>query len=456
MSGCAGPSSARPLEQSRTRVLPRLIEGEQGPPSAAELRGAWLGLAEAGGARDAEEEAPLGWQAPLLDGLCLAARYLKVLVACLLLGVLAGGAKILISPKTYRASAVAVLMPREKPILNASITAGSLEASDDRAHREATGALMLPSQPELYLAILRSRPVLRELIDRFRPRMRFPADKQRSDEEVSTLRRWIQLETSEEGLLSITVTTHDAALAADLANALLDEGRRASAEIERQMLLQHAGQLEEALAEREAELSAAEEQLEAFCERHRVVDLGTQATQHLVLLKEATGKRDKLRAERQALLNTFTERHSSVQDNALRLEEAEAAIRRIRAEVTGSTGQEGFGRVRVEHERLRSRRRMVQDMVATLSLKAQVFRLRAEQPAGCLAVIREAVAVHRNAGPGKKKTLAVSLGLALVLGIGLSFVLDQWRRAQLDPYLAERIAELRGLLRGVDALSARG
>lgn len=444
---CAGPSE-RPLQQGRTQVLPRLIEGElEVAPSAEELRGAWLLGQRSDDEEEREQEAPLGWQAPLLDGLCLAARYLKVLVVCLVLGIMGATLKILISPKLYRASAVAVLMPREKPVLDASITAGSIESGDDRAQREATGGLMLPSQPELYLAILHSRPVLRELIDRFRARLDFPADKQRSDEEVATLRRWIELETSEEGLLSITVTTREPQLAADLANALLAEGRRASAEIERQMLLQHAGQLEEALAEREAELSAAEEQLESFCERHRVVDLSTQATQHLVLLKEATGKRDRLRAERQALLNTFTERHSTVQDNALRLAEAEAAIRRIRAQVTGSTGQEGFGRVRVEHERLRNRRRMVQDMVATLSLKAQVFRLRAEQPAGCLAVIRDAVPVHRPAGPGKKKTLAVALGLALVLGVAISFALDQWRRAQLDPYLAARIAELRQLLR---------
>jgi uncharacterized protein involved in exopolysaccharide biosynthesis len=386
----------------------------------------------------------MGWQAPLCDLLLSLGRSARVIVLFLCVGGVLGLVAAFIRPHYYRASAVVALLPREKPVVDTSIRTSSLATSEDRAQRESTGSLMLPGQPELYLAILRSRPILRALVDRYRHRLDFGPSDNRSDEEVDALQRKIQLEATEDGLLTITITALSPDLAADLANALVSEGKAASAAIERQLLMQQAGHLEQALDGRRRALLAAEQALEVFCERNRVVDLGVQATQDLVLLKETSAKRDQLQLNLSVLRERYTERDPKVLNLCRQVTRCERTLSEIRAR-TGGPGERGFGRLRVAYRTLSENVRLTRDMVATLSLQAELFRLRAEQPAGCLAVIRTAVPVEKPAGPSKKRTLGVALGLALVLGVAWALAREQLRLAELDPYLAARLNDLRAL-----------
>lgn len=392
--------------------------------------------------------APLGWEAPLCDfALAIAASWRQILAA-LVLATLAAAAYLLLAPPFYRASSVAVLLPREKPILDATINSSAVEVSDDQAKRTSTGSLMLPAKPELYLALLRSRAVLRQLADRFGPRLGLPVNGTRSDEEIEALNRAIRIETSEEGLLTITVTADAPELAAELANALLDEGKRASAEIERQMLLQQANHLREILDQRRASLAAAERELELFSSKHSLVDLGIQTTQDLVLLKETRAKRDRLRAELCALSERFTPEDYRMKEAHTRLRSAERDLARIESAMVGGAGVDQVGSLSVQLKSLQERVRLDRDVVATLSLRADLFRLRAEQPAGSLAVIRPAVPVLRKAGPAKKRTLLLALGAALVLSLGYAVLAAQWRKARETDYVRGQLEQLRATLRG--------
>lgn len=395
---------------------------------------------------------PLGWEAPLCDFVLAIAASWRQVAASLVVAVLAASAYLLLAPPFYRSSSVAVLLPREKPILDATINSSAVEVSDDQAQRTSTGSLMLPAKPELYLALLRSRAVLRTIADRFGPRLGLPATGTRSDEEIEALNRAIRIETSEEGLLTITVTAESPDLAADLANALLDEGKRASAEIERQMLLQQANHLQEILDQRRASLASAERELELFSAEHSVVDLGTQTTQDLVLLKETRAKRDRLQAELCALSERFTSADHRMRVAQNRLRSAERDLARIQSAMVGGAGVDQVGRLGVRLKSLQERVRLDRDVVATLSLRADLFKLRAEQPSGSLAVIRPAVPVLRKAGPAKKRTLALALGAALVLSFGWAILAAQWRQARQTDYVRRQLGQLRATLAG-EALS---
>jgi len=397
---------------------------------------------------------PLGWEAPLCDLLLALATFWRQVTAAIVLAVLAAGVYLLFAPPFYRSSTVAVLLPREKPILDATINSSAVEVSDDRAQRTSTGSLMLPANPELYLALLRSRAVLREIANRFGPRLGLPASGTRSDEEIEALNRAIRIETSEEGLLTITVTADSPQLAADLANALLDEGKRASAEIERQMLLQQAKHLHEILNQRRASLAGAERELELFSSRHSLVDLGIQTTQDLVLLKETRAKRDRLQAELCALSERFTSADHRMKEAHNRFRSAERDLTRIESAMVGGAGVGQVGRLGVRLKSLQESVRLDRDVVATLSLRADLFRLRAEQPGGSLAVIRPAVPVLRKAGPAKKRTLALSLGAALVLSFAWAVSAAQWRKARRTEYVRGQLSELRSALSWSQPLDA--
>ena len=131
------------------------------------------------------------------------ALFSLVLVLCLV----SAYAKYQATDTTYRASAVAVLLPREKPLFDVAVDAGSVETAEDGAKREATGALMLPADPALYVTLFRSHDVLVDLATRFRGRIDWGYQRDLDENRAAVLRRMIDIETTEQGMISVTGRT---------------------------------------------------------------------------------------------------------------------------------------------------------------------------------------------------------------------------------------------------------
>jgi uncharacterized protein involved in exopolysaccharide biosynthesis len=390
-----------------------------------------------------EPLAPVGWQAPCIDFLLMLAKRQHLLAAALGLGLLGGTVAYLSTPRSYRSSAVAVLLPREKPVIGTQVTTGSLETSEDRAGRERSAALMLPPDPALYTALLTARPVLTNLSERFARRL---PGHNRSEEDVEALRRMIDFESTEEGLFTILVESTDPALAADLANALLEEAVRASEAIERQMVLQQAGHLDLALESAEGRLSATQSALQDFCARYRLVDPTLEASR-------TTQRVNDLNAERDEALRTLVRRELSYTEVDPEVQRLRAVVtltdRRIgelREHMAGTVADRDYGRLVVEHQGLIQRMKSARDMVATLALQAEVFRVRASQPTGSMALVRPAVAPAKPFGPSKKRFAIVALGLALVAGVTLTLLLEQWGQVRHDPYIRHRVHAIHALV----------
>ena len=389
----------------------------------------------------------IGWPAPLLDTACAIASQKWIALAIMLLGIALGGFRMLSLEKVYKASSVAVLMPREKPNLDAAIDTNSIETSDDRASRSASGNLMLPPNPSLYTTLINSRAVISQLSEKFGDRLTkhlSPGD--RSEEVYIQLKSMISVTSTEEGLITVTVSSSEAQLSADIANEIFEECQRASKSIEKQLILQQAGHLEEAHRNALKRLNATETLLKQFTAQHGLIDLQMQASNQLRSIRELEVKKDEFKSDLQEMRLSYAENSPEVARLEARIATLEKQKAHASANIVGTVGSKDYGSLIVEHESIKQRIQFERDLVATLATKADIYRIRAEQPTGNLAVIRPASPPSRHAGPSKKREIGIALGISTILAISWTLAIDQWRRARRNRYIDKRLSELRELV----------
>ena len=209
------------------------------------------------------------WQIPLLDVIAAATRNIWIIVILVFLGGLLAVYSIQNARPFYTASAVGVLLPREKPLIDATVDTGSLETTQDVARRSSSASLTLPPNSDLYLTLLKSSSTLEKLAERFADQLtdlEGADEDHRSPEMIGELRDMATITGTEDGLLTVSVQSHDPTLAANLANAILEEGENASKEIERQLVLQQAQFLDQAATSARSSLEAAEAEYRHFIE----------------------------------------------------------------------------------------------------------------------------------------------------------------------------------------------
>jgi len=329
-----------------------------------------------------------------------------------------------------------VLLPREKPITDASLNLGSVRTENDAAVRATSGTLMLPPNPDLYIELIYSRAVMESLAHRFQPRPPDMADVVESDEVIAQLRRAVVVKGSLEGILTITVTLEERETTAALANAILDECESASKKIERQLILQQAGYLEGAVRQATDDVNAAQAALVGFAARNQLVDPEAESTESLRMIREAVTARASLNAKLSGLLISRTEKDPEVRRLGGEIAAIDARLVDARTELGGGPERGSFSSLLVEHEGLRQQLRFRRDMLGTLEAQTNIFRLRAEQPAGSLAVVRVATPPDSPAGPSKKQVLGVPLFAGAALGVLIALLHTQWTALRRDAVLA--------------------
>lgn len=385
----------------------------------------------------------VGWQAPLVD-LCLAlVRRRWTVILCVIASLLLGAAMYFKTPETYRSSAVAVLLPREKPLFDVAVDSGTLETSEDGAKRESTGSLMLPANPELYITLIKSRSVMQEVAEAFDQKLTGSTSEELlAGDLIASLKSMTSIEATEEGLLTVTVTASTPQLSAELANAMVGAGEAASKAIERQLILQQAQYIDHSLELASASLRQYMDQLKKFSGDHRVLDPRTQASDRLRQIRELTQCRDDLKRQLAARRLTWSDRDSEVQRMILEISLCDDQIADLQETVVGEAGLTEYGSLVVDYEALIEKVKQQRDLVVSLTAKKDVFHIRAEQPAGSLAIVRPATPPSGPVGPSRKKFLMISLGLGMFMGLGLALVQEQWAKSLHDPYVAKGVKEI--------------
>ena len=386
-----------------------------------------------------EEKTPIAWQEPLLDVIdaILAQKWMVLAIA--LMGAGLGVFRLSKMPSVYSASAVGILLPREKAILDATIDTSSMETSDDRAGKSGAGSLMLPPNPTLYITMIYSPAVLTEIATKYNHRFDGEiSSRDRSVEVLQRLRGMIKTTSTEDGMITITVSSETPKLSTDIANELFAQCEKASKAIERQLLIRQAGHLDKALKISTDRLRKTEQILGQFTSKVGLVNAELQASNRLRSIRDLGMQKDKIEGELEALRLSYTDITPEVQDLVKRIAIIESQKHSLQNNIIGDVSTKEFGTLSVAYKSLQQKIRFERDMVATLSTKSDIYRLRAEQPIGNIAIIRSANIPTRPSGPSTKLELGMSLGISLALAVGYALAVQQLTHLNKDPKLRAR------------------
>ena len=386
-----------------------------------------------------EEKTPIAWQEPLLDVIdaILAQKWMVLAIA--LMGAGLGVFRLSKMPSVYSASAVGILLPREKAILDATIDTSSMETSDDRAGKSGAGSLMLPPNPTLYITMIYSPAVLTEIATKYNHRFDGEiSSRDRSVEVLQRLRGMIKTTSTEDGMITITVSSETPKLSTDIANELFAQCEKASKAIERQLLIRQAGHLDKALKISIDRLRKTEQILGQFTSKVGLVNAELQASNQLRSIRDLGMQKDKIEGELEALRLSYTDITPEVQDLVKRIAIIESQKHSLQNNIIGDVSTKEFGTLSVAYKSLQQKIRFERDMVATLSTKSDIYRLRAEQPIGNIAIIRSANIPTRPSGPSTKLELGMSLGISLALAVGYALAVQQLTHLNKDPKLRAR------------------
>lgn len=381
----------------------------------------------------------VAWQEPFLDLLDAILSNKWKFITVIVVGMLIGIVRLAQMPYRYEASAVAVLLPREKAVVDAAIDTSSVESTDDRAGRSNAGNLMLPPNPNLYSTIIMSRAVLTEIANKHKTQLSGNiSEEDRSEEVINALRSMIKVSTTEEGIIKISVISNKPQLSASIANTMFEECERVSRSIEQKLLISQAKHLDKAYLLARERLEETEQRIGQLGENYGLIDTDLQASNQLRALRELQAERDKLDTDIQELLLSYTEESQEVKAARARHAAIERQMDSSKQSVIGGVSTDGFGHFNISYTRLQQEARFQRDMLATIATKADIYRIRAEQPIGNLAIIRQAAIPSRPSGPSKKIELGISTGLSLILAVGLCLLSQQLRQLKTTPELAER------------------
>ncbi|MEO0115364.1 MAG: GNVR domain-containing protein [candidate division WOR-3 bacterium] len=124
---------------------------------------------------------------------------------------------------------------------------------------------------DLYAAILRSGRIKSEIINRFDLKKRFKA--KTMYDAFKALNKITKINVTAEGIIEVSVTHQDKYLAADMANAFIEELDKFNTQTRMTMGKRYRIFLENRLRQTEKDLAAAEDSLRKFKEKHRTVAL---------------------------------------------------------------------------------------------------------------------------------------------------------------------------------------
>lgn len=344
----------------------------------------------------------------------------------------------------YRASATIVLLPREKPILDLSVQSASVETSEDAAKRSSSATLALPPNPDLYTTLIRSANVIERVSQAIGHGTNGEGSKSL---ETGAIRAGMTVESTDEGVITISMEHPDPKVAADVVNALVHECEQASKAIERQLILQQSGFLGSAIAQAEQNLIDSRIRLEEAAQSCGVSDPEATAARSIALLRTINDTENRLERELTALLAHRTERDPAVVSLSSQLDAVRLSRQQTMDRYCGSLSEAEYAGFASRWRAIQQDITLRQDLLMSMRARHELFSIRADQPAGSIAVIRVAYPPAAPAGPSKRKYLILATIMGgLVAGV-ICVLSDQLERVRQSQQAEKRLASIIGCFR---------
>lgn len=351
----------------------------------------------------------------------------------------------LLSPKIYQSTAV-VLAPEERGGRGIGL-ASALAASQLMPMGSGLSIPSLTPQRDVFVGILKSRTMGREVVERFALQERYEA--QFLSDAIRYLQDITAVSLSKDGIITVKVEEEDPQLAADIANFYVTNldvmvARFATTEASRQRSF-----IAERLAETERDLRRAEEALRQFQEANRAIALQDQAKGAVEAAAMLKGEIMASEVQLEVMRNFATDINPEVVKLKRRIEETKRHLAQMQYgtgwTLPGENSNPGEARKEIhvpfaqvpelglELARL-TRDVKVQETVYTLlTQQLEQAKIAQARDMPTVQILDAAVPADRQSKPKITLNVAIAGVTSLLVGIFLAFFLEYLARLKPSP-----------------------
>ena len=327
----------------------------------------------------------------------------------------------LVLPSWYEAEAL-LLPPKD-------VSVGLDQLSKLSEVMSVTGGLNLPimvTPSDIYARILRSQRVTDRIIEKFNLKSRY--DTKTWVDTYAEYASHSKFRVTEEGLVSIKVEDREPQVAADMANAVVDELNSVNQEIVSGRARRNRQFIEARLGEVKAKLDTTRGELELFQKAHRTVDFDAQtklAIDQASELKVSLARVDlEITMGEQSLGKDNPEliekkrRREAIQNQLKRLEMGGADTSYFSLPVSSIPGLKG------EYELLYGRVRVTESIYNMLLEQLERARIQEEEQSPSISVLDRARPPELRSRPKRTMIVASAFGISLIVALLLAAFLD--------------------------------
>lgn len=323
-------------------------------------------------------------------------------------------------PNIYTARARILPPQQSSGLLSAAMMTGALAAMGGEMMGESKNT-------KLYAEILKIETLQDPIIDRFKLKEVY---KQKYRQNIyKRLKKAVVIKTGKEGIITIEVDDKNPKLAADLANAHVDELRKFSASL----TMTGAGNSREFLGRRivdtRKELKEAENDMKSFQARHKILDAQTQASTTMIAMNQLSSQLSAQEIMLATLLRTYAESSQQVKNVRQSIVSLRGQIAKY--EKTGSgviPGFEGVPALGQEYLELMRKFKTAEGVYEMLVRQYETARLNETNDVSSIQVIQSATVPERKSKPIRSKIVQMSVFVSLFFSILLTFIIENLSR----------------------------
>jgi tyrosine-protein kinase Etk/Wzc len=336
----------------------------------------------------------------------------------------------LVLPVRYTAT-TEIMPPKQtqsiSSLLNSQLMVGSLA--------EAAGGGLLTNPNEVYIGLLKSRPVADTIIHEFHLLTVYRA------KDMTAARRELAKRTNifsqPSTMISVSVSDPDKARAAAMANAYIEQLRALTGALSMTEAGRRRVFFQNQLNNEKEALIAAEENFQDVQQKRGLVHLDTQADEIIRSVASLRGQIEAKEVEVQALRTYSTDRNPDVQlaeDELATLQKQAARLQQNDSPSTfSSMGLKNVPKAGMDYIRAQREAQYQQALFDVLMKQYEAAKLDEAKEAAVIQVVEPAIPPDRKTSPRPLLILALSLVLGFFLGCLAALLLHRIDLEKADP-----------------------
>ncbi len=384
--------------------------------------------------------------AHLLDLLIILSKRRKFIFLFTLCVAILAAISVLLVPNKY--TAVTVILPPNETSSIVSALTSQLSGSGDLAAIAGAG-LGIKNTADLFVSLFRSRTIEDAMVQRFalmaKYRVKRISDARQTFEENSSV-----VSSAKDGLLRIAVTDRDPNLAAEMANAYVDEFRKLSANLAITEASRRRAFFQQQLLEANEKLAAAEDAMKRSQQSTGVLQLDSQARS---LIESAAAIRGQI-AAKEVQLQGMRSYATDENPQMVTAEQQLVALKGQLAKLSGTNTNAGsdifvpkgnIPEAGIEYLRKVRDLKYSETVVSLLGKEFEMAKLDEARQGAVIQITDLAIPPDKKSSPHRTFAVALAMLIAFIVAILWTFASERWAIALRNPVVQGKIQTLRTL-----------